>query len=100
MLNNYFFKIDANNSGIETEGLASDYDRSDAVSDAEELKNLASEVEYSIFTETEDEIKAKVTKSNVAATSEASKKSTQRAKSDLYGTSRYYNVRGKFSSFS
>lgn len=90
-----FFNLDANNSGMETEGLASDYDqRSDAVSDAEELKNLASEVEYSIFTETEDETKAKPSKtaSNAAASSETSKKSTQRAKNDLYASSRYYNV--------
>lgn len=77
--------IDSNNSGIETEGLTSDNDRTDAASDAEELKNLASEVEYSIFTETEDETKTKQNKSKVS-TQEAAKK-TAHAKSSLYGTS-------------
>lgn len=48
---------------METEGLVSDFDKSDAVSDGEELKNasdaMQSEIEFSIFTETEDEQKAK-----------------------------------------
>jgi hypothetical protein len=56
LIENSFIK---GSSGIETEGLTSDNDRGDTVSDAEEMKNLASEIEYSIFTETEDESKSK-----------------------------------------
>jgi len=51
----FIFFIEAA-SGIETDGLVSDA----FVSDGEELKhnnNLMSEVEFNIFTETEDEIK-------------------------------------------
>lgn len=78
--------------------MVSDFDKSDAVSDGEELKNnldaIASEVEFNIFTETEDEIKQK----SKSIPTESFKKSVVRAsaKSDLCASSPYYNVRNTF----
>lgn len=75
-------------SGIDTEGLASDFDRSDAVSDGEELKSnnsqkFASEAEYSIFTETEDETSKQKGGAAVKPKAQTAEKKTLRAKNEL-----------------
>lgn len=80
---------------METEGLVSDFDKSDAVSDGEELKKatdaMISEIEYNIFTETEDESK---TKSKIVSHSHDPIKRvpTRTSKAELFEASPYYNV--------
>lgn len=84
-------------SGIDTEGIASDFERSDAVSDGEELKSnnsskFASEAEYSIFTETEDETsKQKGSATAAKPKAQTAEKKTLRAKNELQSISPYYN---------
>lgn len=67
------------------------------VSDGEELKSnnsskFASEVEYSIFTETEDETGKQKGGAVVKPKSQTAEKKTLRAKNELQSISPYYNV--------